>query len=71
MNLVRFGQTTVNMDRVTCIRDLSTRDGSGQVTQGLMRLEFSGGEPVEVAQHSAQLRTWLLNQATDLTPLVP
>lgn len=43
MNLVRFGQTTVNMDRVTCIRDLSTRDGSGQVTQGLIRLEFSGG----------------------------
>jgi hypothetical protein len=65
MNLLRIGQLIVNMDRATCVRDLSTRDTSGQVIRGLIRIEFAPDDYVVIPEPPSGLRTWLTDHSTD------
>jgi hypothetical protein len=68
MNLIRAGKTYVNMDRVTHVCDLSTRDGGGRLVEGLLRIEFDGGGRIEVAGDSGAVLAWLDQQSTHLPP---
>lgn len=66
MNLITLGRTTLNLDRVARIMDLSTIDASGQVVQGLIRVEFDGQHHVEIAHDAGVFRTWLAGHALKL-----
>jgi hypothetical protein len=68
MNLIRVGQTYLNMDRVHRVNDLSVRDAGGQIVEGFLRLEFDGDRQVEIAGDSAALLDWLDQQCTHLPP---
>lgn len=59
MNLIQIGRTFINLDRVTVIRDLSTRDGAGLVTQPFYRVEFDNHESVEIATGASAFQGWL------------
>jgi hypothetical protein len=56
------------MDLVIHVRDLSTRDASGQLVESLVRVEFDGGGSVEIARDAAALLDWLDQQSTHLPP---
>ena len=64
MTLVQIGQLTLNLDAVTSIRDLSVRDASGTVVQGLYRVEFVQGPPIEIARDADALRQYIAAHAT-------
>lgn len=64
MTLVKIGQTVFNLDRVTCVRDLSV----GEVA-GPLLVEFGKGHHVQVYAHAGALRTWLHEHAA--TPVDP
>jgi hypothetical protein len=68
MNLVRIGQLVVNLDNVTCIRDLSDRDGLGQVTRKLYQVEFDKDHSVEVSAHYDDLAAWLADALVETAP---
>lgn len=71
MSLLKLGQMYVNLDLVTSLCDLSTRDGSGQVVHGLFRVEFSGGRTIDVAADAEALRTWIDGHLATLPPAAP
>lgn len=71
MSLLKLGQTYLNLDLVTCLLDLSARDGSGQVVQGLFRVEFSNGRSIEIAADAETLRTWINGNFATLPPATP
>ncbi len=70
MNLIRVGPSIVNLDRVTCIRDVSRTDALGQVTQSCYRIEFDNHESVEILNHADALRQWL-SISSSVTTLAP
>jgi hypothetical protein len=49
MTLLKIDRVVINLDRVACVRDLSDRDATGQVTRGLYRVEFDNGHHVEIS----------------------
>ena len=59
MNLIQFGTVIVNLDRVTCIRELSVTDGLGQSTQPCYRIEFDNHEAIEVVSNADAVQQWL------------
>jgi hypothetical protein len=59
MTLIQIGQLTLNLDNVTSIRDLSTKDSTGAVVPGPIRLTFGRGEEVVVNDQAPALRAWL------------
>ena len=63
MAFMQIGAIWVNLDRVTRIRDLSTKDSSGQIVPGPLRLFFSGEDSIDLTEESAVLRTWLGSNA--------
>lgn len=67
MTLIKVNQTYLNFDRVTALRDLSTRDAAGNVTRGLLRVEFGCNQSVDVMQGYAALAAWLNANATAVT----
>jgi len=67
MTLIKVNQTYLNFDRVTALRDLSTRDAAGNVTRGLLRVEFGYNQSVDVMQGYAALSAWLNANATTVT----
>lgn len=72
MNLIRVGSHFVNLDLVSRITDLSSRDSGGQTIQGLLRIEFDGGQDVEIAQDALAVLAWLDQRSTRLPPpLIP
>lgn len=71
MSLLKLGQVYVNLDSVAYIRDISTRDSTGLVVQGMFRLEFSGGRSIEIAADAETLRTWINGNLTPLPPIGP
>ena len=66
MNLIQIGRTFINLDRVTVIRDLSTRDGNNQVTQPFYRVEFDNHEFVEIAHGAGAFQGWLSSHLSAL-----
>ncbi|MEO6811167.1 MAG: hypothetical protein ABI353_18820 [Isosphaeraceae bacterium] len=66
MALIKVGQVIINTDRVACIRDLSDRDTSGQVTRGLFRIEFTDDHWIDIATCYEQLSQWIASNATIL-----
>ena len=68
MSLLKLGQTYLNLDLVTSLLDLSTRDGSGQVVQGLFRVEFSSGRSIEIAADAETLRAWINGNLATVPP---
>ena len=67
MTLIKVNQTYLNFDRVTALRDLSTRDAAGNVTRGLLRVEFGYNQSVDVMQGYTALSAWLKANATTVT----
>lgn len=64
--LLKIGATVLNLERATCIRDLSTRDAAGNVTRGLFRVEFGDAPCVEIARDAEAFRAWLEANTTVL-----
>jgi hypothetical protein len=59
MNLIQFGTAIVNLDQVTCIRELSVTDGSGQPGPPCYRIEFDNHEAIEIVSHAGEVQQWL------------
>ena len=71
MTLLKLGQVYLNLDSVTLIRDVSSRDGAGLLLQGMFRVEFIGGGAMEVATDSETLRAWINGNLAALPPTGP
>ncbi len=59
MNMLKIGQTYINLDQVGCIRDLATTNSSGSAVEGPVQFEFSGGHLAHFAQQADAIRAWL------------
>ena len=59
MNLIQFGSAIINLDRVTCIRELSATDSSGQPVPPCYRFEFDNREAIEIISHADEVQQWL------------
>ena len=64
MNLLKIGQTYINLDQVACIRDLATTNSSGGPVDGPIQVEFAGGHVAHFAQQADSLRSWLGSNVT-------
>ena len=71
MRLIRVGQVTINFDLVTGVRDLSVTDASGQVHPGPVRVEFGGGNSMDIRHGADELRSWLVANSLVLTQPTP
>ena len=71
MSLLKLGRIYVNLDAVAYIRDVSTRDGTGLIVQGMFRVEFFGGRSIEIAADAETLRDWIDGNLTPLPPTGP
>jgi hypothetical protein len=71
MTFLKLGQTYLNLDAVTRIRDVSTRDDAGTIIQGMFRVEFAGGKEVEIATDAETLRGWIESNLVALPPTGP
>ncbi len=70
MNIIKIGQIYINMERVTSIRDLSSKGTDNTITQGLFRVYFTSDDYIEFSSHSTEFRDWLAGITTDLpTPV--
>jgi hypothetical protein len=66
MALVRVGGTYINVDRVTRILDLSTKDATGRAVPGPIRVYFGAGDWVDLTADAAVLRAWFGPNAQEL-----
>lgn len=66
MAWLQIGSTSLNLDRVKRVQDLSTKDSTGQVVSGPVRVFFDGGDHLDLTNGAEALRSWLSTNAQGL-----
>ncbi len=68
MNLVKIGPLTLNLDRVASLRELCSRGPDGATVAGVIRVQFTDGEHLDIHQGAETLRAWIGAHAQVLVP---